>query len=154
LRTEPARWRRRSGAGRRDGAARGREREEKERSARERKDEGKRKREMGRRKREKGEKKKENRRKRERGRKKKRKGKKGKRKRREKREGGGREKKSGGITVLHRLIHVTRTGEVVLPNVFLKRIQLHRRIRSTCTARAGDRAVPNAPLVSLGCIAI
>jgi hypothetical protein len=41
-----------------------------------------------------------------------------------------------------------------LPNVFSKRIQLHGRIRSTSTAIAGARAVPNAPLVSLGCIAI
>jgi hypothetical protein len=151
LRPEPARWRRRSCAGRREGAARGREREEKERSAGERKEEGKIKREMGRRKREKGGKKKEKRRKRERGRKKE-KREKGKRKRREKR--GGEKKIVGALQTSHRLIHLTQAGEVVLPNVFSKRIQLHGRIRSTSTATAGARSVPNAPLVSLGCIAI
>jgi hypothetical protein len=46
---------------------------------------------------------------------------------------------------------LTQLGEVVLSNVFPKRIQLHHRIRSTSTATAGAAtaaagALPKAPL--------
>lgn len=35
------------------------------------------------------------------------------------------------------LIHLTQPGEVILPNIFLKQLQLHQKSRSTRRARAG-----------------
>jgi hypothetical protein len=54
------------------------------------------------------------------------------------------------LWTIHPLIHVTQLGEVVLPNVFLKWIQLAHKIRSTSTAtdgaaRATAGALLNAP---------
>jgi hypothetical protein len=46
------------------------------------------------------------------------------------------------------LIHLTQPGEVVLPNIFLKRLQLHQKSCSTREARAilGEAgAFPNTP---------
>jgi hypothetical protein len=58
-------------------------------------------------------------------------------------------KKVKGIIDIHPLIHITQPREVVLPNVFLKRIHLPHRIRSTDTATAESAttagAVPTAP---------
>jgi hypothetical protein len=60
------------------------------------------------------------------------------------------EKKRALWTFQH-FIHHTQLGESVLPNVFLKRIQLHHRICSTSIATAGAAtagagALPNTPL--------
>jgi hypothetical protein len=35
------------------------------------------------------------------------------------------------------LIHLTQPGEVILPNIFLKQLQLHQKSRSTRRAKAG-----------------
>jgi hypothetical protein len=56
------------------------------------------------------------------------------------------------LWTIHPPIHVTQSGEAVLPNVFPKRIQLPHKIRSTSTATAGAAttragALPNAPFV-------
>jgi hypothetical protein len=51
------------------------------------------------------------------------------------------------LWTFHLFIYVTQPGEAVLPNVFLKRIQLPHRIRFTSTATAGAGALPNAPSV-------
>jgi hypothetical protein len=47
----------------------------------------------------------------------------------------------------------TQSEEAILPNVFLKRLQLHKKSRSTRGAGAeavlvGARALPNGPLIS------
>jgi hypothetical protein len=70
-------------------------------------------------------------------------------KRKKKRKIGG--KKRRVLWTFDRLIHITQVGEAVLPNVFLKRIQLLRRIHfintaTVGTATAGAGALPNAPL--------
>jgi hypothetical protein len=54
---------------------------------------------------------------------------------------------------IHLFIHITQSGEAVLPNVFLKWLQLHQKSRSTREAGAravlgGAGALPNGPLLS------
>jgi hypothetical protein len=109
LRPEPAQWRRRSGAGRREGAARGRKREEKERSAGERKEDGKEKERWEGKEKRKEEKREKGGRKRKRGEKERGEGKKEKR---EKKEKGKEEKKEGGQKELghYRLFIVLSTS--------------------------------------------
>jgi hypothetical protein len=60
-------------------------------------------------------------------------------------------KKEGALRTFHPLVHSTQLGEVVLPNVSLKQLQLHQRSRSTRVARAGAvlseaGALPNRPV--------
>jgi hypothetical protein len=65
-------------------------------------------------------------------------------KKKENRKGNGKKRNEGSVSWVFRpLIDVTQPGEAVLPNVSLKLIQLHQRIRFTSTATA--TAVPNAP---------
>jgi hypothetical protein len=82
------------------------------------------------------------------------KGRKNKKKKRKERNRGGKEKKEKGrvLWTFHPPIHVKQPGEAVLPNVFLKLIQLPHGIcfTSTATARAataGNGALPNAPFL-------
>jgi hypothetical protein len=68
---------------------------------------------------------------------------------RKKRKGKGREKRKGKrkkkgkkererlLWTFHLFIHLTQSGEAVLPNVFLKQFQIHLRIYSTGIATAG-----------------
>jgi hypothetical protein len=54
------------------------------------------------------------------------------------------------LWTFHPLIHLTQPGEAVLPNDFLKWLQLHQKSRSTRGARAilgGAGALPNKPLI-------
>jgi hypothetical protein len=62
--------------------------------------------------------------------------------------------KGRALWTFYPLIHLTQLGEAVLPNVFLKRLHLHQRSRSTRGARAGAVlggavALPNRPFVIL-----
>jgi hypothetical protein len=66
-------------------------------------------------------------------------------KRKKKRKIGG--KKRRVLWTFDRLIHITQVGEAVLPNVFLKQIQLLRRIHFINTATVGTAtATAGAPL--------
>jgi hypothetical protein len=65
---------------------------------------------------------------------------------------GNRKKRNEGrvLWVFLSLIHVTKSGEAILPNVLLKWFQLHPQIRFTSTATAGAATttatnVPNTP---------
>jgi hypothetical protein len=63
-----------------------------------------------------------------------------------------------GIIDISPLIYLTRPGEVVLSNVFLKQLHLPHIIRSTNTATAkvattATGALPNAPFIAKGHVA-
>jgi hypothetical protein len=57
----------------------------------------------------------------------------------------------------HPVIHLTQVGEAVLSNIFLKRLQLHQKSRSTRGAGArailgGAGALPNRPFICISMI--
>jgi hypothetical protein len=61
-----------------------------------------------------------------------------KNKREEKKEKGKIKKEKGRVLwTFHPFVHLTQSGEAVLPNVFLKQFQIYPRICSTGTTTAG-----------------
>jgi hypothetical protein len=59
-------------------------------------------------------------------------------------------KKGRVLYTFHSNVHLTKSGEAVLPNVLVKGLQLPHKIRSTSTATAGAdtataEALPKAP---------